>query len=134
MKAEETLIDGLKQAARQARALHRGHVDFAELQAEVALEVELMPRHIAAVAAPERRIAILPTPNSIPRTSYAPSLASATSRHRCSWACCTPPPASAPSGTSAAAAACSPAVLIRAAPSRRGRRSPSPAAAASSAP
>ncbi len=37
----ETLIDGLRQAARQARALHRQHVDFGELQAEVALEVDI---------------------------------------------------------------------------------------------
>ena len=29
----KTLIDGLRHAARQARALHRHHVDFVELQA-----------------------------------------------------------------------------------------------------
>jgi transposase len=55
----EALIDGLKDAAREARALHRGHVDFAELQAEVALEIDLMLRHIEAIAALDRRIAAL---------------------------------------------------------------------------
>ena len=55
----DALIDGLRDAAQQARALHRGHVDFAELQAEVALEVDIMLRHIDAVATLERRIAAL---------------------------------------------------------------------------
>jgi transposase len=52
----DALVDGLRQAAREARALHRTHVDFAELQAEVALEVDVVLAHIDAVAALERRI------------------------------------------------------------------------------
>lgn len=55
----DALIDGLRDAAQQARVLHRGHVDFAELQAEVAVEVDIILRHIDAVATLERRIAAL---------------------------------------------------------------------------
>ena len=55
----ETLVDGLKRAARDAQALHRGHVDFAELQAEVAIEVDIVIRHLEAVAGLDRRIATL---------------------------------------------------------------------------
>ena len=55
----ETLIDGLRQAARQARALHRQHVDFGELQAEVALEVDIVLSKMAAIGTLERRIAVL---------------------------------------------------------------------------
>ena len=55
----ETLVDGLKTAARDAVALHRGHVDFTELQAEVAIEVEMIVHHLDAIAGLERRIAAL---------------------------------------------------------------------------
>jgi transposase len=55
----ETLVDGLKQAARDALALHGRHVDFTELQAEVAFEIEILLRHLDAIAGLERRIAAL---------------------------------------------------------------------------
>jgi transposase len=55
----ETLIDGLRHAAHQARALHRHHVDFVELQAEVALEIDIMLSKWAAVSSLESRIATL---------------------------------------------------------------------------
>ena len=55
----EALIDGLRDAARQAQALHGRHVDFAELQAEVALEIDIMLTKMAAVSALEQRIAAL---------------------------------------------------------------------------
>ena len=55
----ETLIDGLKQVARDALALHGAHVDFAELQAEVAAEVDILLCHLDAIAGLERRIAAL---------------------------------------------------------------------------
>ncbi len=55
----ETLVDGLKRAARDALALHAGHVDFAELQAEVALEVDIVLSHIDAIAQLDRRIEAL---------------------------------------------------------------------------
>lgn len=52
----ETLIDNLRAAAKAALALHRGHVDFGELQAEVAIEVALMEHRLNAVADLDRRI------------------------------------------------------------------------------
>jgi len=55
----ETLVDGLKRAARDAQALHRAHVDFAELQAEVALEVDIVLSHVDAIARLDRRIEAL---------------------------------------------------------------------------
>jgi len=55
----DALVDGLKASARETRALHRRHVDFAELQAEVAIEVDLITRHLDAMAELERRIAAL---------------------------------------------------------------------------
>jgi transposase len=55
----ETLVDGLKTAARGTLALHRHHVDFPELQAEVAIEVDLITRHLDAIAELERRIGAL---------------------------------------------------------------------------
>ena len=55
----DTLIDGLRHAARQARALHRHHVDFVELQAEVATEIDIMLSKRAAVSTLESRIAAL---------------------------------------------------------------------------
>lgn len=67
----DTLIAGIRHAARQARALHRDHVDFAELQAEIAVEIDLMRRHVDAVAVLERRIARLYTelhPQDVLRT------------------------------------------------------------------
>lgn len=55
----ENLIEGLRRAGQNARALHGRHVDFVELQAEVALEIEMVMSKIAAAAALERRIAAL---------------------------------------------------------------------------
>jgi transposase len=55
----ESVIEGLRQAARQAQALHGSHVDFAELQVEVALEIDIMVSKMAAVASLEQRIAAL---------------------------------------------------------------------------
>lgn len=55
----DKIVDGLREAARQARQLHRGHVDFAELQAEVAVEIELMTRKIDVLGSLERRIETL---------------------------------------------------------------------------
>lgn len=55
----EGLIEGLRLAARQAQSLHGSHVDFAELQLEVALEIEIVLSKMAAVASLERRIAEL---------------------------------------------------------------------------
>lgn len=52
----DTLVDGLRQAARDARALHRHHIDFTELQAEIAIEVDVVLAHLKALAALERRI------------------------------------------------------------------------------
>ncbi len=52
----DALVDGLRHAAREARALHRTHVDFAELQAEVAIEVDAMLADIEAVTVLQRRI------------------------------------------------------------------------------
>jgi hypothetical protein len=46
----DALIDGLRQAARDARSLHRNHVDFAELQAEIAIEIDVMKTHMAVRA------------------------------------------------------------------------------------
>jgi transposase len=55
----DALVVGLREAAAHARALHRGHVDFAELQAEVAVEIDLMTSRIDALAGLERRIEAL---------------------------------------------------------------------------
>jgi transposase len=55
----ERLIDGLRDAARAARRLHRKHVDFVELQAEVALEIGIMQNKITAIHTLERRIKLL---------------------------------------------------------------------------
>lgn len=52
----DTLLEGLRQAARDARALHSGHVDFIELQAEIAVEIDIVLAHINALAELERRI------------------------------------------------------------------------------
>jgi transposase len=57
----ETLVDGLKRAARDALALHGTHVDFVELQAEVAVEVDIVMHHLDAIAGLERRINALYT-------------------------------------------------------------------------
>lgn len=67
----ETLVDGLKTAARETLALHRHHVDFEELQAEVAIEVDLIVRHLDAMAELECRIKALYTelhPSNLLRT------------------------------------------------------------------
>jgi transposase len=55
----EKLVDGLRHAAQQAQALHGRHVDFEELQIEVALEIDTVLSKLAAIAALERRIATL---------------------------------------------------------------------------
>ncbi|HEU0222988.1 MAG TPA: IS110 family transposase [Paracoccaceae bacterium] len=55
----EALVDGLKRAARDALALHGSHLDFAELQTEVVLEVDILLRHLDAIAELERRIGAL---------------------------------------------------------------------------
>lgn len=55
----DALVDGLHQAARDARALHRGHVDCAELQAKVAVEIDIVLAHIKALAELECRIEAL---------------------------------------------------------------------------
>jgi transposase len=67
----EALVDGLKTAARETLALHRHHVDFVELQAEVAIEVDLIVRHLDAMAELECRIKALYTelhPSNLLRT------------------------------------------------------------------
>jgi len=67
----DALVEGLRQAARDARALHRGHVDFAELQAEIAIEVDVVLAHMKALAELERRIDALYAelqPNDVLRT------------------------------------------------------------------
>lgn len=55
----DALVDGLRQAARGARDLHRDHVDFAELQAEIAIEIDVMNAHMAARAELSRKIEAL---------------------------------------------------------------------------
>lgn len=55
----DALVEGLRQAARDARDLHRGHVDFAELQAEIVVEIDIMRAHIEAVTLLEQRIGAL---------------------------------------------------------------------------
>lgn len=55
----EKLVEGLRQAAQQVQALHGRHVNFEELQIEVALEVDIVLSKLAAIAALERRIAAL---------------------------------------------------------------------------
>lgn len=44
----DALVEGLRQAAREARDLHRGHVDFAELQLEIAIEIDIVNAHMTA--------------------------------------------------------------------------------------
>lgn len=55
----DALVDGLRQAARTARDLHRGHVDFTELQAEIAIEIDIMNAHMTARANLDRKIEAL---------------------------------------------------------------------------
>jgi transposase len=55
----DALVEGLRQAAREAHAIHRGHVDFAELQAEIAIEVDVMTAHVTARSELDRRIEAL---------------------------------------------------------------------------
>lgn len=55
----DALIDGLCQAAREARDLHRNHVDFAGLQAEIAIEIDVMKANMAARSELNRRIEAL---------------------------------------------------------------------------
>lgn len=44
----DALIEGLRQAAREAIALHRDHLDFTELQAEIAIEIDVMKANMGA--------------------------------------------------------------------------------------
>jgi len=65
----EALVGGLRQAARDDRALHRGHVDFAELRGEV--EVDVTPAQMKALADLERRteaLHVAPQPDDVLRT------------------------------------------------------------------
>ena len=55
----EMLVEGLRQAAQQAQALHGRHVDFEALQIEVALEIDIVLNKLSAIAALDRRIAAL---------------------------------------------------------------------------
>jgi transposase len=55
----DALVEGLRQAAREARDLHRGHVDFVELRAEIAIEVDVMTAHMTARVELDRRIEAL---------------------------------------------------------------------------
>jgi transposase len=55
----DKLIAGLREAARQAQALHGKHLDFGELQAEVAIEVDIVLAKIKAVGVLEQRITAL---------------------------------------------------------------------------
>lgn len=53
------LVEGLRQAARAARDLQQGHVDFAQLQAEIAIEIDVMNARVTARADLDRRIETL---------------------------------------------------------------------------
>lgn len=44
----DALVEGLRQAAHEARDLHRGHVDFVELQLEIAIEIDIVNAHMTA--------------------------------------------------------------------------------------
>ena len=55
----DALVEGLRQSAREARDLHRGHVDFADLQAEIAIEIDVMNAHMTARAELDRKIEAL---------------------------------------------------------------------------
>lgn len=55
----EALVEGLREAARAARDLHRDHVDFAELQAEVAIEIDVITAHMTARSELSRKIEAL---------------------------------------------------------------------------
>lgn len=55
----DALVEGLRHAAREARDLHRRHVDFTELQAEIAIEIDVMNAHMTARAELDRKIEAL---------------------------------------------------------------------------
>lgn len=55
----EALIDKLKAAAADTLALHGDHIDFNELQAEIAIEVSLITQHLDAIAILDQRIETL---------------------------------------------------------------------------
>jgi len=55
----DKLVDGLREAARYAQGLHGRHVDFGELQIEIATEVDIILAKRRAIATLERRIAEL---------------------------------------------------------------------------
>jgi hypothetical protein len=57
--AVETVVDRLKAAAIDTLAIHGDHVDFAELQAEIAIEVDLIIRYLEAISVLDRRIEAL---------------------------------------------------------------------------
>ncbi|MCG4274921.1 IS110 family transposase, partial [Acetobacter senegalensis] len=55
----DKLVDGLREAARYAQGLHGRHVDFGELQIEIATEVDVILAKLKAISTLERRIAEL---------------------------------------------------------------------------
>ena len=55
----ETLITGLREAAQYAQDLHGTHIDFAELQFEIATEIENVLTKIQTVGSLNRHIADL---------------------------------------------------------------------------
>jgi transposase len=55
----DQLIEKLKAAAAETIALHLDDVDFAELQAELAIEVDILIRHLDAISVLDRRIEAL---------------------------------------------------------------------------
>lgn len=89
----DALVEGLRQAARDARALHGRHLDFAELQAEIAVEVDVVLAQSKALAELQPDD-LLPGIPGVGR-HLAPSRS----------ACCTLPTGSAPKARSAASAA-----------------------------
>ena len=55
----DALVEGLRRAAREARDLHRNHIDFAELQSEIAIEIDVMTTHMTARDELSRKIEVL---------------------------------------------------------------------------
>ncbi|GLQ64355.1 hypothetical protein [Gluconobacter cerinus] len=55
----ETLITGLREAAQYAQNLHGTHIDFSELQFEIATEIENVLKKIQIVGNLEQHIADL---------------------------------------------------------------------------
>ncbi|MEZ7137900.1 IS110 family transposase [Komagataeibacter sp. SM21] len=55
----DRLVEGLREAARHAQGLHGRHVDFGELQIEIATEVDIILAKLRAIVTLEQRIADL---------------------------------------------------------------------------